>query len=128
LLNTKGFVLETTTRNIFMVKGSKLITPPVDSGILPGITRAKILEIAPTVGLKVEEKLVKPDFLKSCDEVFLTSSLIEVMPIVKMKLHNASNNRGAKPRTQRGAWVDIGNGKPGQYAVVLREKYRELIG
>jgi len=109
LLNTDGFVLEGTTRNIFMVKGNTLITPPINSGILPGITRAKILEIAPAVGLKVEEKLVNLDFLKSCDEIFLTSSLIEVMPIVK---------------------VDdtlINNGSIGQYAVILRKKYREMI-
>jgi len=143
LLNTDGFVLEGTTRNIFMVKGSKLITPPVKSGILPGITRAKILQIAPTVGLKVEEKLIEPDFLKSCDEVFLTSSLIEVMPVVK--LYDTARNRRAKPpalfkmrdknpepivvlgRTQRGAWVNINNGKPGKYAVILRERYRELV-
>ncbi len=109
LLNTKGFVLETTTRNIFMVKGNKIITPPIGSGILPGITRAKILQLAPSLGLKVEEILLKADFLKSFDEVFLTSSLIEVMPVVKI------DN------------TPINNGKVGQYAVILREKYRELI-
>jgi branched-chain amino acid aminotransferase len=109
LLNTESFVLEGTTRNIFMVKGNKLITPPLGSGILPGITRAKILQIAPSVGLEVEEKLVKQDFLKSSDEVFITSSIIEVMPVVK---------------------IDdtlINNGKIGQHAVILREEYRELI-
>ena len=109
LLNTDGYVLEGTTRNIFMLKGDKLITPPVGSGILPGITRAKILQFAPSVGLKIEEKLVNVDFLKSSDEVLLTSSLIEVMPVVKV-----DNTL-------------INNGKIGQYAVILREKYRELI-
>ena len=108
LLNTDGFVLESTTRNVFMVKGDKLITPPVGSGILPGITRAKILQIASSVGLKPEEKLVKPDFLKSSDEILLTSSLIEIMPVVKV-----DNTL-------------INNGKIGRYAVILREKYREM--
>ncbi|MBU1631217.1 MAG: aminotransferase class IV, partial [Candidatus Omnitrophica bacterium] len=92
LLSTDGFVLEGTTRNIFMISGDTLITAPSDSGILPGITRAKILQMAPTVGLKVEEKLVDVDFLKSCDEIFLTSSLIEVMSIIKIE--NALINRG----------------------------------
>ena len=134
LLSTDGFVLEGTTSNIFMIKGDNLITPPVDSGILPGITRAKILQLAPSVGLKPEEKLVHPvrnrsplgdrtempkaipisngvnvDFLKSCDEVFLTSSLIEVMPVVKI------DN------------TPINNGKIGRYAVVLRGKYRKMV-
>lgn len=109
LLNTDGFVLEGSTSNIFMIKGDSLITPPVGSGILPGITRAKILQIASTVGLKVEEKLINVDFLKSCDEVLITSSLIEIMPVVK------EDN------------TLINNGKPGKYAVVLRERYREMV-
>lgn len=109
LLDAEGYVLEGTTRNIFMVKGDKLITALVGSGILPGITRAKILQIAPAVGLKVEEKLVDVDFLKSCDEVFLTSSLIGVMSVVRIDE------------------TPIGNGKVGKYTVMLRQKYREIV-
>ena len=136
LLNTDGFVLEGTTRNIFMVKGDKLITPPIGSGILPGITRAKILQIAPSLGLKVEEKLVKADFLKFSDEVLLTSSLIEVMPVVKVDNTLIGHYKTITPddfSSPKGE-VEI---KPrglsakrriiGQYAVILREKYKELI-
>ncbi|HIE44271.1 MAG TPA: hypothetical protein EYP78_05710, partial [Candidatus Omnitrophica bacterium] len=107
-LSTEGFVLEGSMSNIFMVKEDTLLTPPVGSGLLPGITRGKILEIAPSVGLKITEKLVNVDFLKSANELFLTSSLMEVMPIVKV------DN------------VLINEGKVGRYAVLLREKYRKL--
>ena len=120
LLNTDGYVIEGTTRNIFMVKGNKLITPPVGSGILPGITRAKILQIAPSVGLKLEEKLVKVDFLKSSDEVLLTSSLIEVMPVVEIDDTLIGHYKLSAKRR-------INNGKSGRYAVILREKYKELV-
>ncbi len=92
-----------------MIKENKLITPLTGLGILPGITRAKIIQIAPSVGLKVEEELINVDFLKSADEVFLTSSLIEVMPVVKI-----DNTL-------------INNGKIGKYAVILRERYREMV-
>lgn len=108
-LNTEGFVLEGSMSNIFMIKGDTLITPPLGSGILPGITRKKILEIAPSVGLKAVEKLVKVDFLKSSDEIFLTTSLMEVMPVVSVDD------------------VLINKEKVGYYSVLLRKKYRDLV-
>ena len=81
LLNTDGLVTEGATSNIFLVKGNALITPSVNSGILPGITRAVVIDIAERLRLKVKEKRVYYKELFSADEVFLTNSLIEVLPV-----------------------------------------------
>ncbi|NQT06372.1 MAG: branched-chain-amino-acid transaminase [Candidatus Omnitrophica bacterium] len=84
LLNTKGFVAESAVSNIFMIKRKGLITPSLNSGILPGVTREIVLSIAKKAGLKAIERKVSPRELKGADEVFLTNTLMEVMPVVKI--------------------------------------------
>ena len=84
LTNTKGYITEGATSNIFLVKGNSLVTPSVTCGILPGITRGVILKIAKKLGMNVREKLVSRRELLSVDEIFLTNSLAEVLPIVKI--------------------------------------------
>lgn len=81
LMNTKGYIAEGTTGNIFLVKNERLITPSADSGILPGITRGVIIEIAKRLKLKVCEKRVTQAELRNADEVFLTNSIGEVLPV-----------------------------------------------
>lgn len=82
LLNTKGNVAEAATSNIFLVKRESLVTPSIDSGILPGVTRRVIIEIAKKLKVGVRERTVSPRELKSADEIFLTNSLVEVMPVM----------------------------------------------
>ena len=81
MLNTAGFVAEGSMSNLFLVTQGKLITPDENSGILPGITRACIIELAQTAGIPFEIRRVKPEELTGADEIFLTSSIMEVIPI-----------------------------------------------
>jgi branched-chain amino acid aminotransferase len=81
LLNERGEVSECTSANIFIVKGDKVQTPPLSSGCLPGVTRAVLLEEVKVPGLIIEEKTLTPEDLESADEVFITSTTREVLPV-----------------------------------------------
>jgi branched-chain amino acid aminotransferase len=84
LTNTKGYITEGATSNIFIVKNNRLITPSENSGILPGITRGVIIEIAKKLKMSVKEKLVTRRELFNADEIFLINSLAEVLPVTKV--------------------------------------------
>ena len=84
LLNEKGFVAEGAMSNIFMVAEGMLLTPSEDSGILSGIIREVVLELARGLGIAtVEKEIPLPDLLQA-DEAFLTSAVREVMPIASI--------------------------------------------
>jgi len=109
ILNTRSHVACATVGNIFLVKNGSLLTPSLDSGILPGITRSAILELAPSLGVEVVEKLISTSELMASDEAFLTNSLMELMPLVE---------------------VDgrlIGDGRPGPITGSLHRAYQDLV-
>lgn len=84
MLNHKGEVAECTGDNIFIVKNGTLHTPPVDAGILEGITRNAIIDIAGELGIPVDQSpMTKHDIFIS-DECFLTGSAAEVIPVIKL--------------------------------------------
>lgn len=83
-LNSEGHVSEGASSNIFAVLSGRIVTPSLDQGVLPGVTRSFVIELARSMGLIVEEGvLAYPDFLKA-DEVFITASIKEVMPIASV--------------------------------------------
>ncbi|MHC5077170.1 MAG: aminotransferase class IV [Planctomycetota bacterium] len=84
LVNTEGFITEGTVSNIFMVKGKTVSTPSRAVGLLPGVTRQAILELAQEKGLKAVEDTITPQQLSEADEAFLTNSLVEIMPLVAL--------------------------------------------
>ncbi len=84
LLNTLGLVASTTVANIFLLKGQALITPATDQGILNGIARQKLVEAAAKLGLRAEERTVKPQELHEADAVFLTNSLRLATPVTSI--------------------------------------------
>lgn len=84
LTNTKGYITEAATSNIFIIKGNSVITPSIDSGILPGVTRGIVIRIARRLGFKVQERSVSRLELIDADEAFLTNSLAEVLPVTKV--------------------------------------------
>lgn len=84
LLDTAGHISETPTSNIFVCIGGALRTPPRSCGILPGITREAVMELAPSLGLEVAEPVVTEADLFGAAEVFVTSSLREVAPVVRV--------------------------------------------
>ena len=103
-----GTVLEATTSNVWWRSGRVLSTPAVDGGILAGVTRDVLIELAPAAGYEVAEGAFPVTELVSADEAFASSSIREVMPIVALD---------GRP---------IGDGKPGKAAVVLQAALREL--
>ncbi|MCL6566599.1 MAG: aminotransferase class IV [Acidobacteriia bacterium] len=74
LLNERGEVAECTAANIFCVREGRVLTPPLDSGCLEGVTRAILLEIGPQAGVRIEEQTLHPEDLYRADEVFLSST------------------------------------------------------
>lgn len=84
LTNTQGMIAEGTTGNLFLVKGSTLVTPSIEQGPLPGTTRAALIELAPSLGLTVEERVVARQELAEADEAFFTSAVQLVRPIVEV--------------------------------------------
>jgi branched-chain amino acid aminotransferase len=74
MLNERGEVAECTSANIFAVKTGKILTPPLNSGCLEGVTRGILMEIAPEAGLPVVEQALRPEDLYSAEEVFISST------------------------------------------------------
>lgn len=81
LLNTAGEIAEASAANLFIVTDGFLITPPLSSGALPGVTRACVLSLAAHEGIVVREERVSTERLIAAHEAFLTNSLIEIMPL-----------------------------------------------
>jgi branched-chain amino acid aminotransferase len=108
MLNTQGYVAEATGDNIFIVRSGKLITPPPYAGILEGITRNTVMDLARDMGIPVEEKLFTLFDVYTADECFLTGTAAEVIPVVRVD-----------GRT-------IGSGKPGDITKRLIEAFHAL--
>jgi branched-chain amino acid aminotransferase len=81
LLNERGEISECTSANLFAVAGDRVWTPPLDSGCLPGVTRAILLEEVRVAGVAIAEKPLLPSDLETVDGVFMTSSTRDVLPI-----------------------------------------------
>jgi len=108
MLTQDGMVCECTGDNIFICKGGVLITPPVEAGILDGVTRRAVLECAQAHGVETRETLFPVTEVHTADECFLTGTAAEVVPVVK---------------------VDgrvIGDGKPGSLTRRLMSDFHEL--
>ncbi len=81
MLSPSGLVAEGSTSNVFIVASGAIVTPPVAVGLLAGITRARIIELAREAGFAVNEVAISPSQLRSADEVFITSSVRGLLPI-----------------------------------------------
>jgi branched-chain amino acid aminotransferase len=108
MLTFEGFVAECTGDNLFVVKGDKLITPPTSAGILHGITREAVMELAPSLGLEVREELFTLFDVYTAHELFLTGTAAEIAPVVDVD--------GRR----------IGSGRPGETTGRLLAAFREL--
>lgn len=108
MLSADGYVAEATGDNIFIVKNGVLITPPVYLGVLEGITRNTVMEIAREKGIKVEEKVFSRHDVFTADECFLTGTAAECIPVVRVDGRM------------------IGGGKPGKMTWELMKAFRDL--
>lgn len=109
LINIGGYVTECSADNIFIVKNGILITPHPSVGILEGITRAAVIDIAKEEGIEVKEDFLTSHDLYVADEMFLTGTGAEIVPVV---------------------WVNgrtIGDGKPGAMTMKLLNEFRKLV-
>ena len=95
MLDYRGYVAEATGANIFFVKENELFTPLADC-FLNGITRQTVIEIAQENNIKVHEKHFELDFLKTCDEVFLTGTAVEITPVSSIKQFNFEERKLTK--------------------------------
>ena len=109
MLNLDGFVAEGTISNIFFIKKGELCTPPVTAGILEGVTRDLVIKLAGGLGMQVSEELFDASGLKSADEVFITNTTLEIMPV----------------RSIDGEAV--GTGKPGEITRKIGAAYKEEV-
>jgi branched-subunit amino acid aminotransferase/4-amino-4-deoxychorismate lyase len=109
-LATGGVVLEAPISNVWWRRGDALYTPAVAVGVLAGVTRAAVLELAPGAGYRVEEGTFAVDELRAADEAFTSSSIRELLPVVELD---------GRP---------IGDGAPGPAAQALQAGLRALAG
>ncbi|KXS41321.1 MULTISPECIES: branched-chain-amino-acid transaminase [unclassified Candidatus Frackibacter] len=105
MLNQQGFITEGTVSNIFMVKDGYLRTPPTSAGLLAGVTRQTVIDLARDLNFEVQEDNLTRYDLYTADEVFATVTSVEIIPIVKV------DNRM------------IGEGKPGSITEKLFDKF-----
>jgi D-alanine transaminase len=104
-----GFITEGTSSNTFIVKGNQVITPPASNYILDGITRNAVIELVQDSGYEMVERGISLDEYYNADEVFLTGTTTEVMPVVEVDDQS------------------IGDGSAGEITQTLLQKYRSLL-
>ena len=104
--NYRGELAECSTSNIFIVKNGAALTPPIDAGLLPGITRELLFEIGAEAGIPVREEVLRDADLFGADESFLSSTTREIAPVVRVD-----------DRT-------IGSGRPGPVTKELLDRFR----
>ncbi|MEK7866274.1 MAG: aminotransferase class IV, partial [Planctomycetota bacterium] len=83
--NLRGHVAEGTATNVFLVERGRLVTPPLDEGLLPGVTRKHLLAIAARIGVGVRERPFGVARLCAADEAFVANSLAEVVPVSRVE-------------------------------------------
>ena len=108
MLNADGYVAECSGDNIFWLKNEVLVTPPVHMGILEGVTRNSVIDLARDAGMRVEERVFTRHDLYIADECFLTGTAAEVIPVVKIDRRV------------------IGNGQPGKVTEKLIAAFRQF--
>ncbi len=108
MLNHKGEVAECTGDNIFLVSRGRLLTPPIDAGILEGITRDVVIELAEKEGIPVLQIPLTRHDVYIAEECFLTGSAAEVVPVIKVDSRK------------------IGDGKPGPTTRRLMKLFHEV--
>ena len=110
MLSTDGYVGECTGDNLFIIKGGKVFTSPLDVGMLDGVTRGFVIgQLCPSLGIPVEEKRLKIADVKAADEVFLTGTAAELIAVTQIDD------------------VKIGSGKEGPIVKRLRAGFTEIV-
>jgi branched-chain amino acid aminotransferase len=109
LFNSRNRLAEGAISNVFLVSEGRLLTPPVEDGLLAGITRQAVLELASESGIPAEQRSLAVHDLLDSGEVFLTNSIMEVMPVCRVEAH------------------EVGDGRPGPITQRLAQAYKDLV-
>jgi len=117
LLDLGGRVTEGTTSNVFFVQRGVLVTPPLALGMLEGVTRGLFIEIARAEGMLLREEPHGPEALAAADEVFMTSTLREAMPVTSLVFLDSPGEQVRQ----------VGKGAPGPIAKRLRAAFRAYV-
>jgi branched-chain amino acid aminotransferase len=107
MCNQAGELVECSQSNFFIVRGGRVMTPPLGAGLLPGITRAFVLELAAELGIPAQEARLTPEDLGTADEAFITGTTREVTPVVRVDE------------------LAVGSGKPGPIRGRLLDFFRK---
>jgi branched-chain amino acid aminotransferase len=110
LLDGRGFVTEGSSSNVFAVAGGVVRTPPLAAGILEGVTRGVVLRLARAAGIACSETPLRPEELEGADEVFITSTVREIVPVTRL------GDRA------------VGSGRPGPVTRRLHAEFRAAAG
>jgi branched-chain amino acid aminotransferase len=108
MCNYRGELAECAQSNVFLVRGGAALTPPVDAGILEGVTRNFVFEVGASAGIPVREETLRPADLDTADELFVTSTTREVLAVTRVD---------AQP---------VGGGRPGPVTRALAEEFQRL--
>jgi branched-chain amino acid aminotransferase group I len=114
ILNDDGFIAEGGGCNVFFVREGRLLTPALNSGILPGVTRSLVMELAAGLGMETSQGPVGIGVTRKCDEAFVTNAVIEIMPVTAIS-------------DMQGNSVTIGGGEPGRITKQLMEAYGKAV-
>jgi 4-amino-4-deoxychorismate lyase len=95
-LTRDGYLAEGITSNLFWIRDGHLFTPSLNTGILNGITRKFVIRLAGKMGMKVEEGMYRPEAVRDADEVFVTNSIQEIVPISSFDGHSMPGLSGKK--------------------------------
>ncbi len=107
--NTENQLAEGSICNVFTVQKGVLVTPPLDTPVLPGTVRQAVLSLARGDGIQAEERPIDINALLGAEEVFLTGSVLEIMPVTAIEQH------------------EVGSGRPGEVTGQLRARYAALV-
>ncbi len=108
-LDDSGYVSEGSGENLFVVRGGKLLTPPLGASVLPGITRDTIVQVAQQLAIPIVETIIPRELLYIADELFFTGTAVEVTPI-------RSVDR-----------ITVGNGRRGPITEQIQSRYFEIV-
>jgi branched-chain amino acid aminotransferase len=109
MLNQDGEITECSQSNFFVVKGADILTPPLAAGLLPGITREYVLQLAADLGYQAKEARLTPADLPAATEAFITGTTREITPVVAVDD------------------AQIGNGRPGPVTTRLLTELRARV-
>jgi branched-chain amino acid aminotransferase len=116
--NTDDYIMEGTRSSLFIIKDRKVFTPSLDSNILAGVTRGVVIGLCTKNAIKVREKLLTKEDIFTADEAFLTSTLMEVMPVVSCK---------TVKKNEEIETAMIKDGQVGPVTRVLQSSFRGLL-